>query len=88
MKLPADMQSFLRNSANKETLFNLIEVELKEGKKNFGDKATYFSNVSHCLKINQHVAFVVTEKSSDHKEADTNLVPLAGTKLVSKMGKR
>ena len=78
MKLPADMQSFLRNSANKETLFNLIEVELKEGKKKVGDKVTCFSNVSHCLKITQHVAFVVTEKSSDHKEADTKLVPLAG----------
>ena len=47
MKLPADMKSFLRNGANKETLFNLIEVELKEGKKKVGDKVTYFSNVNH-----------------------------------------
>ena len=78
MKLPADMKSFLRNGANKETLFNLIEVELKEGKKKVGDKVTYFSNVSHCLKISHHVAFVVTEKSSDHEEADTKLVPLVG----------
>ena len=38
MKLPADMQRFLRNSANKETLFSLIEDELKEGKKKVGDK--------------------------------------------------
>ena len=78
MKLPADMKSFLRNGANKETLFNLIEVELKEGKKKVGDKVTYFSNVNHCLKISHHVAFVVTEKSSDHEEADTKLVPLVG----------
>ena len=27
------MQSFLRNNANKEMLFNLIEIALKEGKK-------------------------------------------------------
>ena len=33
MKLPADMQKFLRSGANKEMLFNLIEVALKEGKK-------------------------------------------------------
>ena len=78
MKLPADMKSFLRNGANKETLFNLIEVELKEGKKKVGNKVTYFSNVNHCLKISHHVAFVVTEKSSDHEEADTKLVPLVG----------
>ena len=78
MKLPADMKSFLRNGANKETLFNLIEVELKEGKKKVGDKVTYFSNVNHGLKISHHVAFVVTEKSSDHEEADTKLVPLVG----------
>ena len=78
MKLPADMKSFLRNGANKETLFNLIEVELKEGKKKVGDKVTDFSNVNHCLKISHHIAFVVTEKSSDHEEADTKLVPLVG----------
>ena len=78
MKLPADMQSFLRNGASKETLFSLIEVELKEAKKNIGDKVIYFSNVNHCLKITQHVAVVVTEKSSDHEEADTKLVPLIG----------
>ena len=78
MKLPADMQSFLRNGANKETLINLREVELKEGKKKVGDKVIYFSNVNHCLKITQHVAFIVTEKSSDHEEADTKLVALGG----------
>ena len=37
MKLPVDMQSFLRNGANKEMLFNLIEVALKEGNKKIGD---------------------------------------------------
>ena len=78
MKLPADMQSFLRNGANKETLFNLTEIELQEGKKKVGDKVIYFSNVNHCLKINQHVAFTITEKSSDHEEADTKLVALVG----------
>ena len=78
MKFPADMQSFLRNGANKETLINLREVELKEGKKKVGDKVIYFSNVNHCLKIAQHVAFIVSEKSSDHEEADTKLVALVG----------
>ena len=29
MKLQADLQSFLRNGANKEILFNLIEFALK-----------------------------------------------------------
>ena len=42
MKLPADMQSFLRTGANKETLFNLIEVELKEGKKKLEIKLYIF----------------------------------------------
>ena len=37
MKLPVDMQSFLRNGANKEMLFNLTEVELKEGEKKVVD---------------------------------------------------
>ena len=32
MKLPAGMQSFSRNGANKETLFYLIDVELKKRK--------------------------------------------------------
>ena len=35
-------------------------------------------NVNHCLKTAQHVASVVTEKSSDHEEVDTKLVPLDG----------
>ena len=42
-----------------------------------GDKL-YFSNVNHCLKITQHVAFMVTEKSSDHEEADTKFAALVG----------
>ena len=79
MKLPADMQSFLRNgAANKETLFNLINVELKEGKQKVADKVIQFSNVNHCLKFTQHVAFVVTEKSSDHEDADTKFAVLVG----------
>ena len=56
VKLPADMHSFLRNGANKEMLFNLIEVALKEGKKKLGDEFIYLSNVNHCLKITQHEA--------------------------------
>ena len=32
MKLPADMQSFLRNGVNKVMVFNLAEVTLKVGK--------------------------------------------------------
>ena len=76
MKLPADMQEFLRNGVNKELLFNLIEVALKDGKKRIGDKVIYFSNVNHCLKITQHEAFIVTEKLSDDEEADTKLVAL------------
>ena len=32
MKLPADMQSFLRNGVNKVMVFNLTEVTLKVGK--------------------------------------------------------
>ena len=76
MKLPADMQKFLRNGANNKMLFNLIEVALKEGKKKIGDKVIYFSNVNHCLKITQHQAFIVTEKSSDHEETNTKLVAL------------
>ena len=84
MKLPADMQSFLRNGANKETLFSLTEIELQEGKKKVGDKFIYFSNVNHCLKINQHVALIVTEKQSDHEEADTKLVALVGAANIEK----
>ena len=42
MKLPADAQSFLRNCANKEMLFNLTAVALKGGKKKTGDKVIYF----------------------------------------------
>ena len=78
MKLPADMQIFLRNGANKETLFSLIEVELKEGKKKVGDKVIYFSNVNEYLKFTRHIVFIVTDKSSHQEEADTKLVPLVG----------
>ena len=72
MKLPADMQ----REVELRGLF--IEVELKEGKKKVGNKVIYFSNVHHSLKFTQHVAFVVTEKSSDHEEADTKLVAFVG----------
>ena len=68
------MQSFQRNGASKEMLFNLTEVALKEEQKNIGDKVIYFSNVNHFLEITQHEAFIVTEKPSDHEEADTKLV--------------
>ena len=76
MKLPADMQSFSSNGVNKEMLFKLIENSLKKGKKKIGDKVIYFSNVNHCLKITQHEAFVVTEKASDHEEANIKLFAL------------
>ena len=46
MKLPADMQSFLRNGANKKMFFNLIDVALKEGKKKTGDKDIFFKRKS------------------------------------------
>ena len=36
----------------------------------------YFSNVNHCLKITQHEICIVTEKLSDHEEADTKFVGL------------
>ena len=75
MKLPADMQKFLRNGANKVMLFNLIEVVSKEGKKELKIKL-YFSNVNHFLKITQHEAFIVTEKLIDHEEANAKLVAL------------
>ena len=65
MKFPADMQ----REVELRGLF--IEVELKGGKKKVGNKVIYFSNVNHSLNITQHVAFVVTEKSSDHEEGDT-----------------
>ena len=42
MKLPAYFQSFPRNGANKEMLFNLIEVALKEGKKKIEIKLYIF----------------------------------------------
>ena len=42
MKIPADMQSFLRNGVNKEMLFSLTEVALKEGKNKVGDKVIFF----------------------------------------------
>ena len=42
MKLPTDTQSFLRNGANKEMLFNLTAVALKGGKKKTGDEVIYF----------------------------------------------
>ena len=64
MKIPADMKSFLRNGANKEMLFSLTEIALKEGKNKVGDKVIFFLNVNYCLKITQHEAFIVTEKSS------------------------
>ena len=72
MKLPADMQKFLRNGANKEMLFNLIEVALREGKKKIGDKVTYFSNVNHCLKITQHEVFIVQKNQVIMKKSIPN----------------
>ena len=83
MKLPADMQGFLRNGVNKEMLLNLIDVALKEGKKKIGDKVIYFWNSNHYLKITQHEAFIVTEKSSYHEEASTNLVALVETANIA-----
>ena len=83
MKLPADMQGFLRNGVNKEMLLNLIDVALKEGKKKIGDKVIYFWNSNHYLKITQHEAFIVTEKSSYHEEANTNLVALVETANIA-----
>ena len=61
MKRPADMQIFH------------VMVRIKK----IGDKVIYFSNVNHFLKITKHEAFIITEKSSDHEEADTKLVALA-----------
>ena len=61
MKLPADMQIFH------------VMLRIKK----IGDKVIYFSNLNHFLKITKHEAFIITEKSSDHEEADTKLAALA-----------
>ena len=76
MKLLADMQSFLRNGANKEMLFNFREAALKEGKKTIGDKVYIFQTNNHCLKITYDEAFIVTKSQSDHEEVDIRLVAL------------
>ena len=76
MQLPAGTKSFLRNVANNEMVFNYTEVAFKGGKKKT-DKVLYFYNVTHCLKITQHQAFMATQKSSDHEEAGNKLVALA-----------
>ena len=42
MKLPYDMTSFLRNSRNKETLFNLLERSLVEDKIKLNERVVFF----------------------------------------------
>jgi hypothetical protein len=76
VKVPYDMSTFLKNGENKESLFNLIERAIDEGKEDSHDKTVFFSNVSHCRKITSGGSFVTDELFSDHEEADTKLVAL------------
>ena len=69
------LRSLLRNGANKDVIQSYRNC-IKIRKEKIGDKVIYFSNINHCLKITQHEAFIFTEKSSDHEEADTKLVAL------------
>ena len=67
MKLPAEMQRFVRNGANKEMFLQkcLLKVALKEEKKL--EIVLYFQNANICLKITQYEAFIVIEKLRDHE---------------------
>ena len=47
MKVPWDMLTFFNNGESKESLFNLIERAIDEGKGDLHDKTIFFSNRSH-----------------------------------------
>ena len=70
MKLPYDMPMFLRNVSNKEMLFNLIEQAFIEDKHRLQNRVIFLSNKDHCQKISCFEASIVSEKASDHEEAD------------------
>ena len=76
MKVPYDFNKFLKNGEYKESLFNLIERAIVEGKGDLSDKTIYFFNQSECKKKARCKVSVSHELCSDHKEADTELVPL------------
>ena len=66
----------MKNGEYKESLFNLIERAIVEGKGDLSDKTIYFFNQSECKKKARCKVSVSHELCSDHKEADTELVPL------------
>jgi hypothetical protein len=55
-------------------LFDLIQQSIEEDKDSIGDKVLCFSNKSVCKKINRDDAATLPELTSDHEEADTELV--------------
>ena len=51
MKVPYDFDKFLNNGENEESLFNLIEQAIEEGREDLGERVIFFSNKSECKKI-------------------------------------
>ena len=75
MKAPYDFDKFLKNGENEESLFNLIEQAIEEGRKDLGERVIFFSNKSEC-KITVNEISLSNELASDHEEADTKLIAL------------
>ena len=82
-KLPFDMTTFSQNGKNKALLFNLIERFIVEDKNKLNERVVFFSNKEHCLKISSDQVLQISEKASDHEEADTKFVLLAESVKVN-----
>lgn len=86
MKLRTDMQFWYAKKwygKRNITLFNLIKVGLKEGRKKLGVKLYIFQTwIIHCLRITKHEVFIAIGKLSDHEEVDTRLFALVEAAFI------
>ena len=75
MKLPYDVQNFLKNGENKEMLFTLFLRALTEDKYRPGRKII-FSGKHHCTKVTENEVMLFPSMTSNHEQGDTKLIAL------------
>ena len=76
MKIPSDLNSFMKNGQNKTRLLELMQQVIIEDKQKLMNKTVYLSAEFNCFKITFLESSVIPQLISDHEEADTKIVAL------------
>ena len=73
IRIPPDVQRFLKNGQNKERMFELMEQVWAESSNERGERILYVARGSSCRKIANGESKDVPELRTDHEEGDKKI---------------